>query len=308
MGKIDEKIIVIRLAKIKYLYKIGVEQSMQVETVAGFSLLSFHDCAEMFLLLIAEDHGAKNEVSTFMEYWNKYPELTLRESMNNLKERRRILKHKGIFPSKNDIEESRVTITQFLKENTFKFFGVNFDTISLADLIDNLNVKEYVLKTEAFLEQGDMFECLLNAKIGFEELLTTYESTKQQYYKSIFNVGEEIGTGFERIVPRKEINKARWFEQVTKTTNALRNILKISAFGIDYKKYALFNVITPGVRKIGGPADSTYKYEHDSKEYFESTRNITIQDCRFCVDFVIDSALKLQEFDFDINKYLKRNC
>jgi hypothetical protein len=25
----------------------------------------------------------------------------------------------------------------------------------------------------------------------------------------------------------------------------------------------------------------------------------TAEDCRFCFDFVIDSALRLQEFDFD---------
>ena len=61
MGKLDEKIIVNRLAKIKYLYKIGIEQSMQEGTFAGFSLLSFHDCAEMFLLLVAEEHGDKIE-------------------------------------------------------------------------------------------------------------------------------------------------------------------------------------------------------------------------------------------------------
>ncbi len=34
---------------------------MQVDMVAGFSILSFHDCAEMFLLLVAENKGMKGE-------------------------------------------------------------------------------------------------------------------------------------------------------------------------------------------------------------------------------------------------------
>ena len=55
MGKLDKQTITKRLAIIKYLYRIGVEQSMQDGAFAGFSILSFHDCAEMFLLLVAEN-------------------------------------------------------------------------------------------------------------------------------------------------------------------------------------------------------------------------------------------------------------
>ncbi len=30
-------------------------------------------------------------------------------------------------------------------------------------------------------------------------------------------------------------------------------------------------------------------------------------NCQFCIDFVLDSSLKLQEFDFDINEYVISN-
>ena len=304
MGKLDKHIIINRLAKIKYLYKIGIEQSMQVEAFAGFSILSFHDCAEMFLLLVAEDHGDKTEPKSFMDYWNKFPDLTLYEPMNSLKERRRVLKHKGIFPSKDDIEESRVTITQFFRENTAKIFGIDFDTILLADLIEYSNIKEYVQNAETALNQGDMYECLLNAKIGFEELLLTYESDKKQWYNSIFNIGEEVGTGYEHLVPRKEINKSRWFEQVRNTTNAVRNVLKISALGIDYKKYVFFNFITPKITVACAPTGGKM-YLPEPEESFMSNRSVKLEDCQFSVNFVIDCALKFKEFDFDIQKYLR---
>ena len=87
MSNLDKEIIIRRLAIIKYLYNLGAQQSMQVDMVAGFSILSFHDCAEMFLLLVAENKGMKGE-NVFMDYWNKIPELTLKESMRILKERR----------------------------------------------------------------------------------------------------------------------------------------------------------------------------------------------------------------------------
>ena len=84
----------------------------------------------------------------------------------------------------------------------------------------------------------------------------------------------------------------------------MRNILKVSALGIDYKKYALFDFITPKVIETCGTGKD--KYVYGSKDNYEKTRTITNQDCQFCIDFVIDSALKLQEFNFDINKYLVR--
>lgn len=310
MGKLDRSIIISRLAKIKYLYKIGIDQAKQVGAFAGFSILAFHDSVEMFLLLVLEDKGdprPKNKHSepiSFMGYWDLFEDLTLKESMNNLKERRRYLKHKGLFPSASDIEESRITITQFFRENTLKQFGEDFDSISLADLIEFPNIKEYVQKAETFLNENNIYECLYNMCIGFEELLSTYESDKMQWYDSIFNVGEKIGTGFEKIVPRKETNKARWFEQVTKTTNAIRDVLKISALGIDYKKYALFKVITPQIYESCS-IDGEKKYIVESAESFTSLKSVKQDDCRFCIDFVIDSALKLQEFQFSIKDYLR---
>ena len=60
---LDKGIIIRRLAIIKYLYNIGVQQSMQVETIAGFSILAFHDCAEMILLLVAENKGMKAQTN-----------------------------------------------------------------------------------------------------------------------------------------------------------------------------------------------------------------------------------------------------
>lgn len=306
----DKAIIISRLAKIKYLYKIGIEQSKQVNALAGFSLLAFHDSAEMFLLLVLEEKGdprpknKRSEKISFMGFWDLFEDLTLKESMDKLKERRKNIKHKGLFPSASDIEESRITITQFFRENTLKQFGEDFDSISLANLIEFPNIKEYVQKAETFLNENNTYECLCNTRIGFEELLSTYESDKMEWYNSIFNVGEKIGTGFEKIVPRKEINKARWFEQVTKTTNAMRDVLKISALGIDYKKYSLFNFLTPDII-VACSIDGKKIFRLESADSFENKISLKVEDCRFCIDFVIDSALKLQEFQFNIKDYLK---
>lgn len=302
MGKLDKQTITKRLAVIKYLYRIGIEQSMQDGAFAGFSILSFHDCAEMFLLLVAENNGDNVDDNTFMKYWNKYPNLTLIEPMRKLKDRRVNIKHKGLFPSKLDIDESRNTITNFFRENTTIQFGEDFDTISISDLITYQNIKDYVNKAEYYLSQDDIYNCLVNAKICFKELLSTYESDKAQWRDSIYSVGEKVGNDYRNLVSSNKEGQ-RWFEQVTKTSNAIRDILKISALGIDYRKYALFDFITPKVLlTCNNNAD---KYVAEDIERFEKTKSIKPEDCRFCIDFVIDSALKLQDFQFSIKDYLR---
>lgn len=303
-NNLNKDIIIRRLAIIKYLYNIGVQQSMQVETIAGFSILAFHDCAEMFLLLVAENKGKKDEVN-FMSYWDKYPELTLKESMRALKDRRVSIKHKGQFPSKFDIEISRSTMTDFLEQNTPIQFKIEFKDVSISNLVSYENVKMYIDMAESNYNEGNLYDCIVNCRIAFMELLSTYELNKRKQYSinSLLNIGDEIGEDYQKLVGSDDRSGARWFEQVTKTMNKVREVLKITALGIDYRRYTYFETITPEIHvwwKDGGR-----DYEAMPQEYYEKRNILKGVDCRFCIDFIIDSALKLQEFDYDINNILK---
>lgn len=301
---LDKEIIIRRLATIKYLYNIGVQQSMQVETIAGFSILAFHDCTEMFLLLIAENKG-KKALFNFMGYWDDYPELTLRESMRALKDRRVNIKHKGQFPSKSDIEISRITMTEFLEQNTPIQFGIEFKDISISNLVSYDNVKRYIDIAELNYNEGKLYDCMVNSKIAFMELLSTYEASKRGNYSvdSLLNIGDEVGRDYQELIGSSGNYGARWFEQVANTINKIREVLKVTALGIDYKKYVYFETIVPKVNVWW--REEGKNYDSLPQEYYQRKNILRSIDCRFCIDFVIDSALKLQEFDYDINSVLK---
>ena len=304
-NNLDSEIIIRRLANIKYLYSIGVQQSLQVESVAGFSILAFHDCAEMFLLLVAENKGDNADKLHFMDFWDKYPDLTLKESMRNLKDRRVSIKHKGLFPSKSDIEISRITMADFLEQNTIKQFGIDFKDISISCLISYSKVKEYIDNAEKNCNKGEFYECLVNCKIAFLELLSTYKSSKCQYHMghSILDIGDEIGRDYKKLVGTNSNYGERWFRQVTETTNKIREILKITALGIDYKKYSYFEFITPMTMLCWSEGEPTYISM--PKDSYKEKYNISTRECHFCIDFVIDSAIKLQGFDYDIKNVIK---
>lgn len=300
MSRIKSESLLKKLVLIKYLFSTAEELSYQKGTSASFSILAFHDCVEMLLVLIAH-HKNKRTQDHFLDYWQIIPELPDKGKMDNLNTVRVSLKHNAIFPSRDEINRCCHDTRSFLTNSIEYFWHIDFDTISLADMIEFPNIKDYVKKAETFLSENNIYESLCNARIGFEELLSTYESDKMQWYRSIFNVGEKIGTGYENIVPRKEKDKVLWFKQVTKTTNAVRDVLKISALGIDYKKYVLFCFITPSYLPTTSPIGERGYYMKPT-----DTMSTKPEDCRFCIDFVIDSALKLQEFQFSIKDYLKK--
>ena len=158
---------------------------------------------------------------------------------------------------------------------------------------------------EEYLLQNDLYNCIVNAKIAFMELLSSYEDSKRGKYRinSITDVGRKIGNEYQKLIGHDEKFGERWFRDVSETTNRIREILKITALGIDYRKYAFFEYITPETNIYWTKGGC--EYDSMPKDLYESRINLRASDCQFCINFVIDSALKLQEFDYDINNLIK---
>lgn len=302
---LNKELIIKRLSLIKYLYKQGIEQSYQTETIATFSILNLHDSIEMFLKLLAEHNDIKSDKFSFIEYWNRIEGLTLKESMNNLNARRVNIKHKGLLPSKSDIEISRVNTTDFFEQNTKKFFGIDFYEISLLDLISYVSVKEHLEKSQDFLDKGNFEDSIKNSSIAFEELISTYEKSKSSWFNhSPFHFGKSlsflnsfhIGLGGDLGGSQgKKIDE--FIDNVKESLEDIQKAVKILSLDIDYKKYSKFKLLTPNIRK-----------NLDGEYYVLETlikKKLTKNNCQFCIDFVFDCSQKLQEFDFDINELIE---
>ncbi len=303
MSNLKQEVTTRRLVLIKYLYRIGLEQSKQSESFAGFSILSFHDCIEMLLILIAEKKRKKKQ-EYFLGYWNVITDLPYKEAMENLNNVRKMLKHHGNFPNKDEIDRCRIDTKVFLTDCFKSYFGIGFDNLSLSSLIAFDSVKEEIDRAELLMKEGNTYECLEKCKTAFMKLLSDYKSNKAEWNNGILDVGVRIGNDFRKLAKNNK-EGSRWFEQVTKTTNYVRETIKIIALGIDYKRYVLFDHITP--RVIEGCNATGTIYIPEQKDSFEAHKSVTSEDCQFCISFVVDCALKLQEFDYDINKFMPKH-
>lgn len=290
-----------RLAVIKQLYKIGIEQSYLPEPTNGFSILSFHDSIEMFMRLCAEKENIPvNRSTNFVDYFSLVPKLELKVQMGSLNNKRVALKHNGSLPSNLDIEISRGNTTEFFEINTKKIFDIEFSEISLISFIEFDSVKGYLRNAEKGIQTKNFEESILNSQIAFLELLVCYEADKKQNFKSPFNVIENmsfkssfsLNLGFGRKFDE-------YIDSVNKSLSNIDDVIKIIGLGIDYKKYIKFKLLSPDIHcwhEVNGRT-----YEHvPSNGILLNQRNSL-----FCFDFVINSALKLQELDFDISELLE---
>lgn len=152
----DKEIVIRRLAISKFLYKLGMEQSYLTESMSFTSLLSFHDSIEIFLKTLADLRNIKTDKLSFMEYWDKIPELTLKEPLRNLNNLRVNLKHKGILPSRQDLDLIRSYVTEFLRENCETNFKIDFGAISLVDLVQYESTRDYIKKAQSALDKKNI--------------------------------------------------------------------------------------------------------------------------------------------------------
>ena len=67
--------------------------------------------------------------------------------------------------------------------------------------------------------------------------------------------------------------------------------MEVICLGIDYRRYVKFQLLTPKVKKSDGTHEICRRKE-------VSRVAPTMEDVQFCINFVIESAITLQKFDF----------
>lgn len=290
----DKEIQLRRLSLIKYLFNKGVEQSYLPEPINSFSILSLHDSVEMFLIMADQVTNGNSNRQKLADFWgDKGLPLEMKSEIMFLNAQRVKVKHKGDYLSQFDIESSRVHARTFLDRYTPYFFKVEFDRISLCDLIKFSETKKWLQKAEIEISAKSFKEASNSVASAFYELLGEYKRTKEvkwERFSPFSNTAQIRGIGGDRdsLQIERKIDAV-----ITKLNNNFKRIddaLEIVLLGLDYKKYIKFKVLAPHIyKKFGG--EFTYMTANESLNEI---------DCNFLFDFVLDSALKLQEFDYDI--------
>lgn len=152
------------------------------------------------------------------------------------------------------------------------------------------------LKRTIYYQIGENHEnsrCLDKVALAFQELINDYEDKKRDKWGySPFSVGPHAYSHFSSFFMHIDGDLGKFIDWSRESIEAIQETVRIIGFGIDYKKYARFKLLTPIiVTYVGG------NYEFNRKDKSPSS-----DDIRFCIDFVVESAIALQEFDFQVVK------
>jgi len=296
--------IIKRLSFIKYLVGNANSQSKLAEPMNASSLLSYHDAVELFLDLVSVSLEIPLSKS-FMGYWNtinlklkekEISELTQKETMNKLNKARVGLKHYGNLPSKLNIDEFRIIVNTFFIENSKNIFDIEFKDVSMIDLIPYEKTKKSLQKALSSFKEKNYSECVKNLAISFEYLIREYEQSKtSKYGVSPFFFGRDMSflSSFHMGYDSRD-KMAEFIDNVKDSVEAMQKAVKVLSMGIDYRKYVRFSMITPKPYRILASNEPQASVEEDI--------TISSEEFDYCFTFIIESALKLNEFDFNIKE------
>jgi hypothetical protein len=298
----EEATLLQRLSLIKYLYETAISQSRKPAPMSMIALLMFHDSIEWFLELAARflDIGVP---SSFMDYWEKLllkgHNLTHKEQMKRLNRARDDWKHYFIPLSREAIEEFSSDTSSFLRENCRTLFGMEWDEISLLDLIGYEDVRTLLQGATKDKREKKYEDGLEKVALAFDLLFQNYEKNKKKHGRSVFSIGEDVT--FLRLTDltsgmaedfMRNFSRSEFVRKIVDSIEALQDAVRLLALGIDFKKYVRFRHLTPA---LYWGMDGSHHVSYKPDEISETSE----VDYDFCVGFCVECYLKLMEFDFE---------
>ncbi len=287
-----------RLAFIRLLVARADEESGQPPPFSYDSINRFHDVAEMFLALAAQQHHLTIP-SDLLGYWNIFEPvlgrpLGYRAQMQKFNKVRVNLKHYGAEPAPTEVEHARTTVKALLADECPDLFGVALDDVSLTAFVSSDDSRELLESAERNWTAGDEREAFADLADSFETLVRDYEQRKMLgHSRSVFDTTADmtfLSPFFRRVESR---DQRKFDEAVIDSLKALDFAVMLAGFGVDFRRYGKFKALTPEIaRTLNGQ-----RHSYDRR----GTPVRSQADFEFCRDFIVTTAIHLAEYDYDLD-------
>jgi len=265
-----------RIIFAKKLYKDG-ELSCNIgndQMVFAKGLLLLHDATENALGAIADYLGAKLKDKTYiLNYFSlikqadkKHRTVPYMTSIKKLSTIRNNIKHQGILPAIKSNAHFPSTVYQLITDICQTYLGLDFDSVSLKNLIRDKKVLNFISRAEKEIADGKIRESLIS--LAFAMYYICESSTITMQYGLFSKQKEVIYT--EPYSPRL-------------TIILLEN-------RVDPFLYYRFKNLTPLIGENTKTDELTYYWEKN----YGHPANWTKRNAKYCLDFCIDTALKFQ--------------
>lgn len=180
--------------------------------------------------------------------------------------------HKAKYPNETDVSDCRTYTRDFLQQLVSNVWGIDFNFISLTEIIQHPKLKDFLSKAEAELEKGEYTEAAFQSIAGFNLALNGIKSS----IVGFTYLGAEVSLDIEEAI------------------NSIKDVLVLPIIGLDYRNYTKYKRLTSHLTvhfmadgametNIGGPEPSA-------------------DDAAFIVNYVVDSVVQIESFVGDIER------
>jgi hypothetical protein len=198
--------------------------------------------------------------------------------------------HKAKYPTESDVIDCRIYVRDFLQELTRQLWGISFDGICLADLVQNQKARELFSRGEAALTNGDYRETVRLANAGLA-WVTSRVRRMLFWRRADLTEGFDF-SGHEDVIDEviaEAIEDA--FEpvrdEVSEELGALGEAVLCVALGMNYPGFVRLNLIIP--ERVGFNTDGNPIYQ---PQLFE--RTVDEGDAGFALRYCIDAVIQIE--------------
>lgn len=157
----------------KLFYELASDCYRIIENIerVGAGIILLQDSVELFLIAICEHVNVENrENLKFHEYFKEIKKkvpgkiIPFKDDMLKLNKQRVSLKHYGIRPYIDDCKTFHKNVYSFFKETSKSHLKIDFDSISLVNLLSEKKLKTIMKQAEVDLKELNYRECLIGCR------------------------------------------------------------------------------------------------------------------------------------------------
>lgn len=268
----------------KFLFIKGKESvDLNNSMSCGLAISLFQDAVEMLLWAIVKTNNT-NPKETFMGLWESLEKsgiiLPFKAKMLELNKARVGFKHYGNLPDPQEAVKYCIYTEEFLIESMSSILQINFNELSISDLITNENVKKKIKAAELEFEQDNYHNCVTLCgeaeALALKPLYDLFPSCKLDTSR-VINVCDKDD--------RKADILKKIFSGIESSVNNQRTLLLMSLTNMDIYNFVKFKSIMPHTQMTAG---GTFYYRYDKTDF-------TKDDAKYCLVQVIRIALALQD-------------
>ncbi len=301
-----------RLTFVKYLLSQANIQKNLERPLCSSAILTIHDSIECFLQLCFEIKTGRaklnpqNILDNYSEEINKVLLFENKQQINKafikrINDLRNQLKHATIFVDHKQIPNLYTETEIFLNDFTELIFNIEFDRISLVELIPNETVKAFLQNAEIEIEKNELQNSMWSIGKAFYELKSNLVKVEGKYGENLldknFNVdylikyNAQFGGSEPDYVLKENLKEIA--DDINRLQDELQSIKTVLSLSVDLKEFTYFEQHMPHVSKI-------IKAESRDAEFWIQEEDLGIKMeykidvVKKCLNFVIELALRYE--------------